>query len=71
MDRRAPANAARIMTQEEDGRPRFRRNTIVAATTISAPEEMPKTNGPAMDSGKKSAAEIPPEPAHLPERPPP
>ena len=42
-----------MSTHDEDSSPRFSRKIMVRATVIFAPEEIPKTNGPAMGLRKK------------------
>ena len=48
----APAKAARISVNELVSSPRFRKTTMVSATTSFAPLEMPITKGPAMGFAK-------------------
>ena len=53
MDSIAPKNAARISSPELTRIVFPSKNTITSATTIFAPEEIPKTKGPAMGLWKK------------------
>jgi len=53
MDAMAPRNAAMIMTQEFMMRPCPRNRIIKIETTSFAPEEIPRTKGPAMGFEKK------------------
>ena len=53
MDNIAPKNAARINSPELTRTVFPSKNTITSATTIFAPEEIPKTKGPAMGLWKK------------------
>lgn len=51
-----PINAARISVYEENLPIYFKYTIIVSATTIFAPEEIPRTKGPAIGLEKMSAA---------------
>ena len=44
----APANAAAISTADVDTSPRLSSATMVTDTVSFAPDEMPRTKGPAM-----------------------
>ena len=53
IERIEPRNAARIITAELMETPFARANIITRATTILAPDEIPRTKGPAMGLEKK------------------
>ena len=53
MEARAPAKAARIMAADVTRTAWPRENTIRHATRSFAPEEIPRTKGPAMGFRKK------------------
>ena len=54
----APAKAAKIIKKELIGSVWARQNTMRRATVNLAPDEMPRTNGPAMGLWKKSLQKI-------------